>query len=73
MYVLVYTENCWMEKLRVKSHEVIITSYQRTLLGMSANQKRHYLKSYNKYSYWWFTFDIIDTEIFKIHVCTGIH
>jgi hypothetical protein len=27
--------------------EVIITFYQRTLLGMSANQKRHYLKSYN--------------------------
>jgi hypothetical protein len=26
---------------------VIITFYQRTLLGMSANQKRHYLKSYN--------------------------
>ena len=26
---------------------VIITFYQRTLLGVSANQKRHYLKSYN--------------------------
>jgi hypothetical protein len=25
-----------------------ITRYQRTLLGTSANQKRHYLKSYNK-------------------------
>jgi len=25
-----------------------ITFYQRTLLGASANQKRHYLKSYNK-------------------------
>jgi hypothetical protein len=24
-----------------------ITFYQRTLLGTSANQKRHYLKSYN--------------------------
>jgi hypothetical protein len=26
---------------------VIITFYQRTLLGTSVNQKRHYLKSYN--------------------------
>ena len=25
-----------------------ITLYQRTFLGTSANQKRHYLKSYNK-------------------------
>ena len=25
------------------------TFYQRTLLGMSANQKRHYLKSYNNF------------------------
>jgi hypothetical protein len=30
---------------------VIITFYQRTLLGMSANQKRHYLKSYNNHIY----------------------
>jgi hypothetical protein len=28
---------------------LIITFYQRTLLGTSANQKRHYLKSYNKF------------------------
>ena len=28
-----------------------ITFYQRTLLGTSANQKRHYLKSYNNYQY----------------------
>jgi hypothetical protein len=27
---------------------VCITFYQRTLLGTSANQKRHYLTSYNK-------------------------
>ena len=32
---------------RVTSREVIITFYQRTLLGTSANQKIHYLKSYN--------------------------
>jgi hypothetical protein len=31
---------------RFTSREVIITFYQRTLLGTSANQKRHYLKSY---------------------------
>jgi len=31
----------------VTSREVIITLYQRTLLGTSANQKKHYLKSYN--------------------------
>ena len=37
--------------LRVTSHEVIITFYQRTLLGTSANQKRHYLKSYNNVNY----------------------
>jgi hypothetical protein len=36
---------------RVTSHEVIITFYQRTLLGTSANQKRHYLKSYNNIYY----------------------
>ena len=30
---------------------VIITFYQRTLLGASANQKRHYLKSYNNTQY----------------------
>jgi len=36
---------------RVTSREVNITFYQRTLLGISANQKRHYLKSYNKLSY----------------------
>ena len=30
-----------------------ITFYQRTLLGTSANQKRHYLKSYNKCYYSW--------------------
>jgi hypothetical protein len=35
----------------VTSHEVIITFYQRTLLGTSANQKRHYLKSYNNVNY----------------------
>ena len=28
------------------SREMYITLYQRTLLGTSANQKRHYLKSY---------------------------
>jgi hypothetical protein len=28
-----------------------ITFYQRTLLGTSANQKRHYLKSYNNTNY----------------------
>ena len=28
-----------------------ITFYQRTLLGTSANQKKHYLKSYNKCMY----------------------
>ena len=33
---------------RVTSRDVNITFYQRTLLGMSANQKRHYLKSFNK-------------------------
>ena len=27
--------------------EVIITFYQRTFPGTSANQKKHYLKSYN--------------------------
>jgi hypothetical protein len=32
-------------------HEVNITFYQRTLLWTSANQKRHYLKLYNKYWY----------------------
>jgi len=32
-------------------HEVNITFYQRTLLGTSANQKRHYLKSYNNCIY----------------------
>ena len=36
---------------RVTSCEVIITFYQRTLLGTSANQKRHYLKSYNNIYY----------------------
>jgi hypothetical protein len=30
------------------SREVNITIYQRTFLGTSANQKRHYLKSYNE-------------------------
>ena len=30
---------------------VITTFYQRTLLGASVNQKRHYLKSYNKCHY----------------------
>jgi len=33
----------------VMSREVNITFYQRTFLGTSANQKRHYLKLYNKY------------------------
>jgi hypothetical protein len=33
--------------LRVTSREVIITFYQRTLLGTLANQKKYYLKSYN--------------------------
>ena len=33
------------------SREVNITFYQRTLLGTSANQKRHYLKSYNNENY----------------------
>ena len=33
------------------SQRVIITFYQRTLLGTSANQKRHYLKSYNNVNY----------------------
>ena len=33
---------------RVTSREVITTFYQRTLL---ANQKRHYLKSYNNIRY----------------------
>ena len=37
---------------RVTSREVIITFYQRTLLGTSANQKRHYLKSYNNNKYY---------------------
>jgi hypothetical protein len=40
--------------LCVMSREVIITFYQRTLLGTSANQKRHYLKSYNNVNYSWF-------------------
>jgi hypothetical protein len=33
------------------SHEGNIMFYQRTLLGMSANQKRQYLKSYNNTIY----------------------
>jgi len=33
---------------RVTSREVNIAFDQRMLLGTSANQKRHYLKSYNK-------------------------
>ena len=36
---------------RIMSHEVNIMFYQRTLLGMSANQKRQYLKSYNNTIY----------------------
>jgi len=32
---------------RVMSREVNIAFYQRTFLGTSANQKRHYLKSYS--------------------------
>ena len=31
---------------------LIITCYQKTLLGASANQKRHYLKSYNNVKYY---------------------
>jgi hypothetical protein len=31
----------------VTSHEMNIKLYQRTLLGTSANHKRHYLNSYN--------------------------
>jgi hypothetical protein len=33
---------------RLTSREVNLMLYQRLLLGTSANQKRHYLKSYNK-------------------------
>jgi hypothetical protein len=36
---------------RIMSHEVNIMFDQRTLLGMSANQKRQYLKSYNNTIY----------------------
>ena len=36
---------------RVISREGNITLYQRTFLGTSDNQKRHYLKSYNKQYY----------------------
>ena len=39
---------------RVTLREVNITFYQRTLLGTSANQKIHYLKSYNKCSLTYF-------------------
>ena len=38
---------------RVMSREVNITFDQRTFLGTSANQKRHYLKSYNNEIYCW--------------------
>jgi hypothetical protein len=46
------TLECYIHcTLHVTYCEVIIAFYQRRLLGRSANQKRHYLKSYNNVNY----------------------
>ena len=51
----------------IMSHEMNITLYQRTLLGTSANQKRHYLKSYNNIVLMGNVFDFTLTAIVQCH------